>query len=81
MPNYRLVDGYSSIIETFQAVEDGEAERQARARARREPAPSPATLGDRTDFCLERESDGGWQKVTAWVPHPLAPTPPTVTWT
>jgi hypothetical protein len=79
MPTYRLIDGYGSVMETFDAPDDGDAERRARAAADGESRPARTTLGERAEFHLEQRADDGWQMVTTWVPMPGRPTPPTVT--
>jgi hypothetical protein len=66
---YRLCDGYGHVIATIEAEDDQAALAQAHALSRQQPR-SDGRIGSRADFRLDRQDDGDWVLVLAWVPAP-----------
>jgi hypothetical protein len=67
MPSYRLLMGHATVLEIFDAPDDGEAARCARELAMDFP-PCGRLPARRRDLRVERQEAGSWRVVLAWEP-------------
>ncbi len=70
MPTYRLVNDRSVPLETFTAAADVAARVRGRQLADLFIHAGQLESGRRMDFTVQRQHDGGWAFISAWVPRP-----------
>jgi hypothetical protein len=67
MPSYRLLAGYGTVVEIFDADDDGQAIDYARRLTER--WPNYPAIAERGGLRLEREEGHAWQWFFSWVPR------------
>jgi hypothetical protein len=73
MPSYRLLAGSTTVIDTFDAVDDGEAIDRAHELSLDFPCEAGTFIARWGYYRLDRQEGQLWQLLFAWVPHGRPP--------